>query len=117
MDQEDERIRGDAAAGVVPPDFILANILKQLTDARALPVASQRMVTSLVKRTTVLGIAGDWAGRASKIVTARIYPAFDRQIATLRALRPTHGAGVWRLPHGEAYYDWLLRVGTTTKLT
>jgi uncharacterized protein (DUF885 family) len=116
LDQEDEQVRRDAAAGVTPPDFIVDNILKQLTDARALPAAGQRVVVSLAKKAAAAGIAGDWAGRAGKIVMTQIYPALDRQIATLRALRPTHDAGVWSLPQGDAYYAWLLRVGTTTTL-
>jgi uncharacterized protein (DUF885 family) len=117
LDQESERVRADAGRGVVPPDFIASNILKQLTDARAMPVASQRMVTSLDHKTRAANIPGDWAARAAKIVSEQVYPAFDRQIATLRALRPTHDAGVWKLPQGEAYYAWLLRVGTTTDLS
>ena len=117
LDQENERVRADAASGVTPPDFILGNILDQLTEARALPPAEQRMVTSLTRRTTAMGIAGDWAGRATRIVSEQVYPAFDRQMAALRALRPTHDAGVWRLPKGDAYYAWLLRVGTTTELS
>ncbi len=32
-------------------------------------------------------------------------------------MRPTHDAGVWKLPRGDAYYAWLLRVGTTTELS
>lgn len=116
LDQENERVRADAAAGVTPPDFILANILTQLTDARAMPVERQRMVTSLTRRTSAAGIPGDWRGRATRIVAEQVYPALERQIATLKALHPSHEAGVWRLPQGDAYYAWLLRVGTTTEL-
>jgi len=116
LDQENERVRADAGHGVTPPDFIVSNILKQLTDARAMPVASQRMVTSLDRKTKAANLPGDWASRAARIVTEQVYPAFDRQIATLKALRPRHEAGVWRLPKGDAYYAWLLRVGTTTEL-
>jgi uncharacterized protein (DUF885 family) len=117
LDQENERVRADAGKGVTPPDFIVSNILKQLTDARAMPLASQRMVTALVRKTRAAGIPGDWAARAERIVAEQVYPAFDRQIATLKTLRPTHDAGVWKLPRGDAYYAWLLRVGTTTELS
>jgi uncharacterized protein (DUF885 family) len=117
LDQENERVRADAGHGVTPPDFIVSNILRQLSDARAMQAANQRMVTSLDRKTKAAGIAGNWAGRAARIVTEQVYPALDRQIATLKALRPTHDAGVWKLPRGDAYYAWLLRVGTTTELT
>ncbi len=51
LDQENERVRADASRGVTPPDFIVSNILKQLTEARAMPATSQRMVTSLARKT------------------------------------------------------------------
>jgi uncharacterized protein (DUF885 family) len=43
----------------------------------------------------------------------------ERQIAALNeaADHADHDAGVWKLPHGDDYYSWLLRVGTSTNLT
>lgn len=117
--QETARIQADAAAGVSPPDFILSNALGQLRGMRAQPAAETGMVGSLVERTKAKGIAGDWAGQATAIVQDKIYTALDGQIAALTALQAGAGpdGGVWRLPDGEAYYAWALRIATTTDRT
>jgi uncharacterized protein (DUF885 family) len=77
------------------------------------------MVNSIVRRTKDKGIAGDWQRRASTIVSARIYPALDRQIAAMERLKPTTrpGDGAWRLPNGEAIYAEALREATTTNFS
>ena len=114
--QETARIQADAAAGVSPPDFILSNALGQLKGMRAVKAADTRLVASLVERTKAMGIAGDYAGQATAIVEGKIFPALDAQIAALTALqaKASPDGGVWRLPDGEAYYAWALRLGTTT---
>jgi len=116
LDQENQRILEQAGQNVLPPDFIAATALGQLKEYRAIEAGKQRLVSSLVERTSKLGIAGDWEARATKLVEGSVYPALDRQIdvyakATAKA---TDVAGVHRLPDGEAYYAWALKLGTTT---
>ena len=116
IDQETARITADAARGVMPPDFIAATTLGQLRGYRATPAAEQKIVTSLASRTNAQGIAGNWGDRAQATVERMIYPALDRQIAAFAAATANapHAAGVQRLPDGDAYYRWALRLGTTT---
>ncbi len=116
LDQETARIRADAGRGVMPPDFIAATTLGQLRGFRATPAIQQRLVTSLSTRAAKAGIAGDWAGRCTRIVEGEVYPALDRQIAGFAAAtaHAPHTAGVQRLPQGEAFYAYALRLGTTT---
>ncbi len=116
LDQETERVKRDTGMGVSPPDFLLATALGQMTRFRATPAAQSRLVVSLATRAKAKGIAGDYAGDATKLVAEKVYPALDRQIAVLKdvAAKATHDAGVWKLKDGEAYYAWLLRVGTST---
>ena len=77
------------------------------------------MVESLVKRASDKHIGGDWQKRAENIVTANVYPALDRQIAVLEALKPTSrpGDGAWRIPNGDAIYAEALRQATTTNFS
>jgi uncharacterized protein (DUF885 family) len=119
LDQETQQARRDAARGVIPPDFLLETTLKQMRDLRNTPPAKARLVTSLTRRTGEQRIAGNWAARAEAIVARSVYPALDRQIAALAAIRrnATHIAGVQKLPQGEAYYRWLLQYSTSTELT
>ena len=119
LDDENARMMHDAGKGVIAPDFILDTTIKQQVQYRAKPVAEWRLIGSLVRRTGEKGISGDWKARAQKICEVEVAPALDRQIATLKGLRAkaTHDAGVWKLPDGDAYYRWLLKVGTTTPMT
>jgi uncharacterized protein (DUF885 family) len=119
LDEESEQIAFQAAHGMVPPSFIASNALGQLTKYRHTPIAQQKIVTSLVTRAQALGVAGDWAGRATELMQKKVYPALDRQIAAFaRATeRSTDEPGVDRLPDGEAYYRWALKLGTTTEMS
>jgi uncharacterized protein (DUF885 family) len=116
LDQETERVKAQAAMGVMPPDFIVRKALGQMRDYRKTAIAHQKLVTSIAGRTKALGLAGDWQARAIKLVATQVYPALDRQIAAYAraTARATDVAGVHRLPDGEAYYAWALKLGTTT---
>jgi uncharacterized protein (DUF885 family) len=116
MDEETRRIREDAGRGVVPPDFIVSNTLGQQAELRKLPAAQSKFVTSLAARTKKLGLP-DRSAAATKIVETQIYPALDRQMAALKALKTNSEAGVWKLPNGGEYYRWLLKSQTTSNQT
>ncbi|HWX89480.1 MAG TPA: DUF885 family protein, partial [Rhizomicrobium sp.] len=119
LDQETARVKRDAGLGVAPPDFLLATALGQMERSAGMRAADQRLVSSLANRAQQKGIAGDYAGQATKLIVDKIYPALGRQIAALKAVaaKATPDAGVWKLKDGDAYYDWLLKVGTTTPMT
>ena len=119
LNQETERLRADAARGVVPPDFVLAKALEQLRAIRRGPAAGSVLVTSVVDRARQRQLPGDWSARAVRLVEGPIAAALDAQIAAVTALQPraTHDAGVWRLPQGADYYAFGLRYHTTTDRT
>jgi len=116
LDQESARIAEQAAKGILPPDFIAHTALGQLRNYRKTPAAAQKLVTSIAGRTRKLGIDGDWEARATKLVDTLVYPALERQIDTFAkaTAKATDVAGVHRLPDGAAYYEWALKLGTTT---
>ena len=119
LDQETARAKSDAGLGVIPPDFVLDTALEQMKGLRAVKAGESRMVQSLTGRTGKQNIPGDWAARATKIVETLVYPALDRQLAAMTAIRAktTSDAGAWKLPQGDAYYAWLLRFATSTDLS
>jgi uncharacterized protein (DUF885 family) len=119
LDGETARITRSAAMGVVPPNFIAKTALDQLKAYRAEKASAQGLVTSLVASAAKAGVAGDWAAKASRMIETSIYPALDRQIAAFEAAtkNATDAAGVHKLPQGEAYYAWALKLGTTTTLS
>jgi len=115
LDEEAVMITADAAGGVVPPKFIADNALGILKGFRATPAAEQSLVTNLAAKSRALGLTG-YGEQAARLVETLVYPALDREIAAFAAAT-AHApmvAGVQRLPDGEAYYRWALRLGTTT---
>jgi uncharacterized protein (DUF885 family) len=118
LDQETDRVRHDAGLGVIAPDFILDTALAQMHSFRAKPADQSRLVSSLTERLQAQAIAGDYQTQATRIVETKVYPAFDRQLLAVTALRARANdkAGVWKLPDGEAYYAWYLKCGTTTDM-
>lgn len=117
--QEVERARADAGGGVVPPAYIIDKALTQTRALRAERGAQAGLVRSLVRRAREKNLAGDWEGRAVRIVDGSFAQALDRQIALLTELRgraPAH-AGVMNLPEGRRFYENALRYHTSTNLT
>lgn len=116
LQDETAKILNQGTMGIAPPAFVVSNALGQLKGYRQTPVGEQKIVNSIVERTKSAGIAGNWGARVSKLVEAMVYPALERQIAAL-SLTSAHAsdvAGVHKLPDGEAYYQWALKLGTTT---
>lgn len=118
LDQETARVHRDAAMGVIPPDFLMRTMLGQFDAFLAVPPEKQRLVSSLVDRAHKKGL-GDYGPQVTKLVADKVFPAVKRQQAALKevAAKATADAGVWKLKDGDAYYDWLLKVGTTTTMT
>jgi len=116
LDDETARIAADAGKGVIPPTFMVANTLGQQAQLRAVAAGQSKFVTSIATRAMKLGLP-DPTARATAIVTDSIYPALERQMAALKALKTNNDAGAWKLPDGEAYYQYLLKSQTTTNLS
>ena len=119
LDQESAMLAEHAARGVMPPSFIVSNALGQLGKFRRLAPSEQPLVKSLLMRTRALAINGDWEPRLVTLIQSQVYPALDRQITALTkaTAHAPDTAGIYRLPEGEAYYRWALKLGTTTDLS
>jgi len=116
MDNDVARQKADVAMGVIPPDFVCDLSIGQMKALRDQPADKVILTTSLAKKAAAAKLDGDWAARAQKIVEAQVYPALDRQIAAMQAVRAKAkpDTGVWALPNGEAYYADAVKASTTT---
>ena len=116
LDNETAEVRRQAARGYLAPAWSLDLALKQMQELRAPAPAQSTMADSVASRAAAKNIPGDWRGRAAKIVADRVYPALDREIAAVTALRPTTapGDGIWRVPRGDEIYAAALAEATTT---
>lgn len=124
IDAERERMIADAGKGVIPPAFVLTRARDLARGVVRTMVGQSVYVTALGRKLAAAraidpGIAADRVARARGIVTADIYPAYDRLITAIDDLRPRAPVepGVWRQPNGDAYYAAALKMHTTTSLT
>ncbi len=119
LDHESERLQAEYAMGVIPPDFVIKRTLELMDGMLAQKPAEHSLVKSISSRTREHGIAGDWGARTTRIIASEVHPALKRQrdrIASAQAKATAQG-GVWRLPKGEAYYEYALRYATTTSMS
>ena len=133
IDQETERARADAAAGVRPPDFIMDTVARMLEAILRDPPISQIYVTSFRRKLDVIAASEVdperrasierenliLIARAEGIVREHVLPAHQRALAFIRSDRvnATDAAGVPRLPRGREFYEAALKIETTTNLT
>ncbi len=119
MEEDLARQSADVAQGAIPAQFICDLAIGQMQALRGQPAARTVLVTSLAKKAQAANLPGDWSGRATRIVEGEIFPALDRQIAAMQAVRAKAkpNAGAWSLPNGEAYYADCVKASTTTNYT
>ena len=119
LDQETQSARQDAAAGMIPPDFILDKALVQLRDLEVQGPEASILVTSLTRRARQAGLADGYGAKAAGIYARAIRPALGRQIAQVTAMRAkaVHAAGVAARPNGEAFYALSLKHFTTSSMS
>ena len=133
IDQETERARTDAAAGVRPPGFIMDATYQALQNVLQQPVMAQPYIVSFRRKLDALAAAETdeaaragierrnlaFIARAEVIVRDNIIPAHQRAAAFIRAdrINATDTPSVTRLPQGAEFYAAALRIETTTDLT
>ena len=116
IDQDTAMSRMQAAAGIVPPDFICDRASSQLDVLARDAGAESGLVRALTTRAATAGIRGDWTRRATSLVDGPIRAALARQQAHMRDLRARAVAnpGIGARPQGAAFYAMALRFHLTT---
>ncbi|MFL6606477.1 MAG: DUF885 domain-containing protein [Steroidobacteraceae bacterium] len=106
LDGESERIRHDASAGVVPPQFILERTLSRMRSQQ------DKLATR-----SILESVRDPSAAARDTLDKEVLPRLVQQIALLESLRTRalHDGGLSRLKNCEDCYSAALRVGATTE--
>jgi uncharacterized protein (DUF885 family) len=122
LDQTIESLRHRAALGVLPPRFVIERVRAEIAGFVATPAERHVLVTHLDTKLAALDVTPAQRERtveqARRAVAEVVLPAYRRLDGALAGLLPRAGDddGAWRLPDGEAYYAWALRLQTTTAL-
>jgi uncharacterized protein (DUF885 family) len=126
--QQLERAAAGAKQGIAPPKFVHAYVIEDAGNViKGRPFDAgpddSPLLADFRGKVGKLGIDEErrkvLVGDAEKALLASVRPAYEAVIAWARAAEKTATTddGVWKLPDGAAYYDYLLRNFTTTELT
>ncbi len=124
IDEAIAEARRIAAKDLIPPRFILNLTIDQMKQFIASPPAGNPIVTTVADKLALVKTIPDarreaLRARAEAIVSAQVYPSWQRAIAFLEPLvaRATDDAGLWRFRGGAEAYAYNLRRFTSTDLT
>src|ERR1700758_796731 len=108
---------------ILPPRFVVEEVLKEMSDFIGTPASENVLATSFKTRAAKIAELteaqrADFQGRVEIAITGKVYPAYQTLIDYFREVLPktTTDDGVWKLPDGDAYYAYCLRDNTTTTL-
>jgi uncharacterized protein (DUF885 family) len=108
---------------VVPPKFVMSEVLDQMRSFAGKPPKENPLYTHFAAVTdTMKGLEhvkrDELLKRLDQDITTIVIPAYQRMIAEAEHLESeaTTDDGCWKLPDGDAYYAALLRSHTTIDL-
>lgn len=124
MEEALAEARRIAAAGILPPRFILNATLRQMRNFIAPAPAQNPLATIFAQKMAAIAALPEadrarLQAQAEALVREQVYPAWQRAIAVLeeQSRGATEDAGLWRLKNGPAAYDYQVRRHTTTTLS
>jgi len=124
LDQNMEGLLIREEMGIIPPTFVIDKSVEIMENFVAQPPEENVLYVSFQEKLGKADAISE-AERAAFLEAAReqietvVYPAYQGYIDYFAGLREksTNDAGVWKLPDGEAFYNYRLRASTTTNMT
>src|SRR6266542_1947051 len=108
---------------ILPPRFVVEEVLKEMTEFIGKPASENILATSFKTRAAKIDKLSetdrtDFQARVESAITNKVYPAYQKLIDYFREMLPktTTDDGVWKLPDGDAFYAYKLHENTTTTL-
>ncbi|MEP7014939.1 MAG: DUF885 domain-containing protein [Verrucomicrobiota bacterium] len=108
---------------ILPPRFVVGEILKEMSEFIAKPATENILATSFKTRAAKIdklteSERADFQKRVESSITANVYPSYQKLIDYFKGVEPktTTDDGVWKLPEGDAFYAYALHENTTTTL-
>ncbi len=123
FDQTIESLKVREQKQILPPRFVVEEVLKEMSDFIAKPPAENILATSFKTRSAKIdklsdADRADFQKRVEASITNSVYPAYQKLIDYFKSIEPktTTDDGVWKLPDGDAFYAYALHEHTTTTL-
>jgi len=110
--------------GIIPPKFVIKRVIDELKGFIDTGVEKNILYTNFTEKVDKIeGLTtkqkSAYAQQVSNILQSSVFKAYQQFIDYHELLytKATTDDGVWKLPNGEAYYQYLLKVYTTTELS
>src|SRR5712672_2527926 len=123
FDQVLEGLKVREQKQILPPRFVVEEVLKEMTEFIGKPASENILATSFKTRAAKIdklseAKRADFQARVETAITNKVYPAYQKLIDYFREILPktTTDDGVWKLPDGDAFYAYKLHENTTTTL-
>src|SRR5436309_14850276 len=123
FDQTLESLKVREQKQILPPRFVVEEVLKEMSEFIAKPAAENILATSFKTRAAKIEKLSEadrteLQARVESAITSKVYPAYQKLIDYFQAIlpKPTTDDGVWKLPDGEAFYAYKVHENQTTNL-
>jgi uncharacterized protein (DUF885 family) len=123
FDQVLESVRLREQKQIIPPRFVVEEVLKEMKNFIAKPAAENILATSFKERAARIqkltdAERTDFQTRVETAINSTVYHSYQKLIDYFRGVLPKTSTddGVWKLPDGDAFYAYVLRHNTTTTL-
>lgn len=124
FEQALEGIKKRTAIGVIPPKFVIEKVLSEMRGFIEMPVTENILLVSLSKKIDKLKQVtpeqkSELLAKAENVFNLNVKSAYTKLIQYFEHLEPlaTEKSGVWKLPQGEEYYAYMLKMHTTTNMS
>lgn len=122
--EADRQIRQRQSNGYLPPALVIRDSIAEIENFTGTPTRQSILYTALSDKSQ--NLAGlDESNRSALLDEAaqeldkNTFPAYRQLLSTLKQQAPvaSDAPGVWRLPDGDAWYQFQLNAATTTTMT
>ncbi len=110
--------------GIIPPKFVIKRVLDEMKGFVDTGVEKNVLFTNFTKKAAAIkGLSeaekSAYAQQVAQTIQTSVFRAYQNLIDYHEILytKATTDDGVWKLPNGDAYYSYLLKVITTTDLS
>ncbi|SES70592.1 DUF885 domain-containing protein [Anaerobranca gottschalkii] len=109
---------------IIPPLFVIEKVLMEMENFIMTPAEENILYKNMEKKLKKLNkispkVQEELLEKTKKAIKDDVYPAYEILINCFKRLKPkgVKDVGVWNLPNGDQYYQYLLKHYTTTELT
>ena len=125
MDQVIDSIKLRESKNIIPPKFTVEKVVEQIKGFIALGVKGNPIAVGFNEKLDKIpadkmeaAARAAFVGRVEQGIEQQVIPAYQKLLAQMESLRvkATRNDGVWALPDGDQYYQYMVESQTTTSL-